>query len=87
MTRRTLSWARWAERSCCCTCRRSCPRAAAGTFATPGAHSAPPRGRTTNDSGGKGAERSQGQHNTYQAVLFDEAEGIPDFFYNGVKRA
>ncbi|UQN05472.1 hypothetical protein [Deinococcus sp. QL22] len=43
-------------------------------------------GRTTSDSGGKGAERSQGQHNTYQAVLFDEAEGIPDFFYNGVKR-
>lgn len=43
-------------------------------------------GRTTNDSGGKGAERSQGQHNTFQAVLFDEAEGIPDFFYNGVKR-
>ncbi|OOV11840.1 hypothetical protein BXU09_19740 [Deinococcus sp. LM3] len=43
-------------------------------------------GRTTSDSGGKGAERSQGQHNEYQAVLFDEAEGIPDFFYNGVKR-
>lgn len=43
-------------------------------------------GRTTNDSGGKGAERSQGQHNTYQATLFDEAEGIPDFFYNGMKR-
>ena len=43
-------------------------------------------GRTTSDSGGKGAERSQGQHNTYQATLFDEAEGIPDFFYNGMKR-
>lgn len=43
-------------------------------------------GRTTSDSGGKGAERSQGQHNDVQAVLFDEAEGVPDFFYNGVKR-
>lgn len=43
-------------------------------------------GRTTSDSGGKGAERSQGQHNTYQATLFDEAEGVPDFFYNGMKR-
>ena len=43
-------------------------------------------GRTTNDSGGKGAERSQGQHNTYQATFFDEAEGVPDFFYNGMKR-
>ncbi|AZI45321.1 hypothetical protein EHF33_20645 (plasmid) [Deinococcus psychrotolerans] len=43
-------------------------------------------GRTTSDSGGKGSERAQGQHNTFQAALFDEAEGIPDFFYNGMKR-
>ncbi|ULH17361.1 hypothetical protein MF271_19415 (plasmid) [Deinococcus sp. KNUC1210] len=43
-------------------------------------------GRTTSNSGGKGSERSQGQHNTYQATLFDEAEGVPDFFYSGMKR-
>jgi len=34
-------------------------------------------GRTTSDSGGKGKERAQGQHNDYQAALFDEGEGIP----------
>lgn len=43
-------------------------------------------GTTTNDNGGKGAERAQGQHNTYHLWLFDEAEGVPPFMYNGIKR-
>ena len=43
-------------------------------------------GMTTNDSGGQGTERAQGQHNDYQLVIFDEGEGVPDFMYDGVKR-
>ncbi|GAA3995296.1 hypothetical protein GCM10022631_01850 [Deinococcus rubellus] len=49
-----------------------------------GAHFA--LGMTTSDAGGKGSERAQGQHNEYQLVVFDEAEGVPDFMYDGVSR-
>lgn len=43
-------------------------------------------GQTTSDSGGKGTERAQGQHNDYQLIVFDEGEGVPDFMYDGAKR-
>ncbi|MGY2892492.1 hypothetical protein [Deinococcus sp. UYEF24] len=43
-------------------------------------------GMTTSDAGGQGSERAQGQHNDYQLVIFDEAEGVPDFMYDGVSR-
>ena len=43
-------------------------------------------GMTTSDAGGQGTERAQGQHNDYQLVIFDEAEGVPEFMYDGVKR-
>lgn len=43
-------------------------------------------GITTSDSGGKGTERAQGQHNKYQLVIFDEGEGVPEFMYDGIKR-
>jgi hypothetical protein len=38
-------------------------------------------GRTTNDSGGTGGERFQGQHNEFFFVVLDEAEGVPDFVF------
>lgn len=43
-------------------------------------------GFTTNDSGGKGTQRAQGQHNRYHLYLFDEADGLPEFMYGAVKR-
>ena len=43
-------------------------------------------GFTTNNAGGKGTERAQGQHNKYHLYLFDEADGIPEFMYGAVKR-
>ena len=38
----------------------------------------------TNDAGGRGTERVQGQHGKYLMFVLDEAEGIPDFVYNAV---
>ena len=43
-------------------------------------------GFVTNDSGGTGTERVQGQHNDYHLWVFEEAEGIPEFMYDAVKR-
>jgi hypothetical protein len=43
------------------------------------------KGRATNNAGGRGSERAQGQHGKYLLFAMDEAEGIPDFVYNAVK--
>lgn len=43
-------------------------------------------GFVTSDSGGTGTERVQGQHNDYHLWVFEEAEGIPEFMYDAVKR-
>ena len=37
------------------------------------------KGRATNNAGGAGAERVQGQHGKYLMFVFDEAEGIADY--------
>lgn len=42
-------------------------------------------GRTTSDSGGKGTNRVQGQHNEYSLFVLDEAEGVPKFFFDAVE--
>lgn len=42
-------------------------------------------GRTTSDSGGKGTNRAQGQHNEYSMFVLDEAEGVPKFFFEAVE--
>ena len=41
-------------------------------------------GMATNDNGGKGTERVQGQHNKYLMFIIDEAEGVPDFVWNAI---
>ena len=41
-------------------------------------------GRATNDQGGRGTERVQGQHGEFLLFVLDEAEGIPAFVYNAV---
>jgi len=43
------------------------------------------KGRATNDSGGKGTERVQGQHGKYLMFVLDEAEGVADFVYGAVE--
>jgi len=43
-------------------------------------------GFTTSDAGGSGTERAQGQHNDFHLWVFDEAEGVPTFMYDAVKR-
>lgn len=42
------------------------------------------KGRATDDSGGKGTERVQGQHGKYLMFVLDEAEGIADYVWNAV---
>lgn len=42
------------------------------------------KGRATDNSGGKGTERAQGQHGEYLMFVLDEAEGIPDFVFDAV---
>ncbi len=42
-------------------------------------------GRATNNSGGTGTERIQGQHGKYLLFVLDEAEGIADFVWDAVK--
>jgi hypothetical protein len=42
------------------------------------------KGRATNDAGGQGTERAQGQHGKYLMFVLDEAEGIADFVWNAV---
>jgi len=41
-------------------------------------------GRATNDAGGRGTERAQGQHGKYLMFVLDEAEGVADFVYGAV---
>lgn len=41
-------------------------------------------GRATNDNGGKGTEKVQGQHGEYLMFVLDEAEGVPDFVWSAV---
>lgn len=43
------------------------------------------KGRATNDAGGKGTERSQGQHGKYLMFVIDEAEGVADFVYDAIE--
>lgn len=41
-------------------------------------------GRTTDDSGGQGTERFQGQHGEFLFFVLDEAEGVSDFVFDAV---
>lgn len=43
------------------------------------------KGRATNDSHGKGTERSQGQHGKYLMFIIDEAEGVADFVFKAIE--
>lgn len=43
------------------------------------------KGRATNNAGGQGTERAQGQHGPYLMFVLDEAEGIADYVYDAVK--
>jgi hypothetical protein len=42
------------------------------------------KGRATNNAGGSGTERAQGQHGKYLMFVLDEAEGIQQFVYDAV---
>ncbi len=41
-------------------------------------------GRSTDDSGGKGEERSKGKHGPFILHILDEAEGVPEFYWDSV---
>lgn len=41
-------------------------------------------GRTTSNAHGKGSERAQGQHHNFMLMLLDEAEGVPDFYFDAI---
>lgn len=41
-------------------------------------------GRATNNAGGRGTERAQGQHGPYLLFVLDEAEGVDDFVYDAI---
>lgn len=43
------------------------------------------KGRATNNVGGQGTERAQGQHGPYLMFVLDEAEGIADYVYDAVQ--
>lgn len=43
------------------------------------------KGRATNNAGGQGTERAQGQHGPYLMFVLDEAEGIADYVYDAVQ--
>lgn len=43
------------------------------------------KGRATNNDGGKGTERVQGQHGKYLMFVLDEAEGVADFVFDAIK--
>jgi len=43
------------------------------------------KGRATNDNGGKGSERVQGQHGEFLMFVLDEAEGVAGFVYKAIK--
>jgi len=40
---------------------------------------------STNDQGGQGTERLQGQHNDYVMFLIDEAEAIPQYVFDAIR--
>ncbi len=42
------------------------------------------KGRATNNAGGHGTERAQGQHGPFLMFVLDEAEGIADFVYDAI---
>jgi hypothetical protein len=42
------------------------------------------KGRATDDSGGKGTERVQGQHGKYLMFVLDEAEGVGDYVWDAI---
>lgn len=42
------------------------------------------KGRATNNAGGKGTERVQGQHEEYLLFVLDEAEGVDEFVFNAI---
>lgn len=42
-------------------------------------------GKATADIKGRGVERIHGQHTTHLMFILDEAEGIPDFVYDGLE--
>lgn len=42
------------------------------------------KGKATNNSGGAGTERAQGQHGEYLMFVIDEAEGVPKFIFDAV---
>lgn len=43
------------------------------------------KGRATNNAGGQGTERTQGQHGAYLLFVLDEAEGIQDYVWDAVE--
>jgi len=42
-------------------------------------------GKATDNSGGKGIERIQGQHHTHLGFIIDEADGVADFVFDGIE--
>lgn len=42
------------------------------------------KGRATDNSGGRGTERVQGQHGRYQMYVIDEAEGVADYVFDAI---
>jgi len=42
------------------------------------------KGRATNNAGGTGTERVQGQHGKYLMFVLDEAEGVADFVFQAI---
>lgn len=42
-------------------------------------------GKATNDAGGRGTERAQGQHGPFLIYIIDEAEGVADFIFEALK--
>lgn len=43
------------------------------------------QGKSTSDAGGRGTERTQGQHGPFLFFLLDEAEGIADFVFDAIE--
>jgi hypothetical protein len=43
------------------------------------------KGRATNNAGGQGTERTQGQHAPYQLFIIDEAEGVADYVFDAIR--
>lgn len=43
------------------------------------------KGKATNNAGGQGTERAQGQHGPYLLFVLDEAEGIDDYVWDAVE--